>query len=104
MFSWLKAVDRRDVRYPPTPEGQILYAIGDIHGRADLLRRAHRAIDGDVAERSARDRATEVYLGDYVDRGPGSKGVLDLLIARSEIAPIVALRGNHEIAMESFLR
>jgi len=104
MSFWLKAVDRREVRYPPAPQGQILYAIGDIHGRADLLRRAHSAIDDDVAERCARDRATEVYLGDYVDRGPDSKGVLDLLIARSEIAPIIALRGNHEIAMESFLR
>ena len=55
-------------------------------------------------ERGARDQATEIYIGDYVDRGPDSKGVIDRLIARSTKARLVALRGNHEIMMESFLR
>ena len=54
------------------------------------------------ATRLAR-RALEIYIGDYVDRGPDSKGVIDLLIARSTAASIVALSGNHEIVMESFL-
>jgi serine/threonine protein phosphatase 1 len=82
----------------------LLYAIGDIHGRSDCLARAHDLIDRDVAERNAQGRALEIYVGDYVDRGPDSKGVIDLLIARSNSARVVALRGNHEIMMESFLR
>ena len=104
MFSWLKNNDRREFRYPLVPDGQTLYAIGDIHGRSDLLVEAHSLIDRDVLRRGVKDRSLEIYIGDYVDRGPDSKGVLDLLIARSRAARIVALRGNHEIAMESFLR
>ncbi len=47
-----------------------------------------------------RDRAVEVYLGDYIDRGPDSKGVIDRLIERAATTPMVLLRGNHEIIME----
>jgi serine/threonine protein phosphatase 1 len=104
LFAWLQTLGGREICYPPGPEGMILYAIGDIHGRADCLRRAHDLIDRDIAERAARDRALEIYIGDYVDRGPDSKGVIDLLIARSRAASMVALRGNHEVVMQSFLR
>ena len=105
MFAWLKTLGRRDdVRYPPGPEGVLLYAIGDIHGRSDCLRRAHQLIDRDMTERGGGNRALEIYIGDYVDRGPDSKGVIELLIARSSASSVVALRGNHEIVMESFLR
>ena len=104
MFAWLKTLRRREVSYPPGPEGMVLYAIGDIHGRSDCLKRAHDLIDRDLAQRGARERALEIYIGDYVDRGPDSRGVIDLLIARSRAASLVALRGNHEIIMESFLR
>ena len=100
---WLKTVRRRDSRYPPAPEGLILYAIGDIHGRSDCLERAHDLIDRDVVARASRGRTQEIYIGDYVDRGPDSKGVINRLIARSSATSIVALRGNHEIIMESFL-
>jgi serine/threonine protein phosphatase 1 len=104
VFAWLETLGRREDRYPPGSEGMVLYAVGDIHGRSDCLKRAHDLIDRDVAERSARDRALEIYIGDYVDRGPDSKGVIDLLVARSLSASAVFLRGNHEIVMESFLR
>ncbi len=100
----IKTPRHREIGYPPGPEGMLLYAIGDIHGRSDCLRRAHDLIDRDSAKRGGRDRALEIYVGDYIDRGPDSKGVLDLLIARSTAASVVALRGNHEIVMESFLR
>ncbi len=50
------------------PEPQRIYAIGDIHGRVDLLRRAIAAIERDVAERGPA--ALTVTLGDYIDRGP----------------------------------
>ena len=104
MLAWLRSLLHREVRYPPGPEGKLLYAIGDIHGRSDCLKRAHAVIDRDVAERGAADRALEIYVGDYIDRGPDSKGVIDLLVARSTAAATIFLRGNHEIMMESFLR
>ena len=104
MFAWLKSLRRRDVSYPPAPEGVVLYAVGDIHGRADCLERAHATIDRDLAQRGSRGQATEIYVGDYVDRGPDAKRVIDLMIARSAAASVVALRGNHELVMESFLR
>jgi serine/threonine protein phosphatase 1 len=104
MLAWLKFRRRREARYPPAPVGTLLYAIGDIHGRSDCLDRAHDLIDRDVAELGARDQATEICIGDYVDRGPDSKGVIDRLVARSTKVRLVALRGNHEIIMESFLR
>jgi len=104
MFAWLNILRRREARYPPAPQGRLLYAVGDIHGRCDCLARAHDLIDRDFARRGAGDQATEIYIGDYVDRGPDSKGVLDRLVARSAKVHLVALRGNHEIVMESFLR
>lgn len=104
MLAWLNIFRRRQVAYPPGPEGTLLYAIGDIHGRSDCLARAHDLIDRDVAQRGAGDSAVEIYIGDYIDRGPDSKGVIESLIARSARTRLVGLRGNHEIIMESFLR
>ena len=84
------------------PEGERVYAIGDIHGRLDLLQMLIAAID---EERRAlpSSRPTLVFLGDYVDRGPDSRAVIDWLIER----PLpeferVHLRGNHEDWFESF--
>ena len=104
MFAWLNSLRRRDAPYPPAPAGTLLYAIGDIHGRTDCLDDVHARIDRDVAERGAKNQALEIYIGDYVDRGPDSKGVIDRIVARSTNVRLVALRGNHEIIMESFLR
>jgi serine/threonine protein phosphatase 1 len=104
MLAWLNFLRRREAPYPPAPAGTLLYAIGDIHGRSDCLDGAHERIDRDVAERGAQEQATEIYIGDYVDRGPDSKGVIDRIVARSTKVRLVALRGNHEIIMESFLR
>ena len=104
MLAWLNFGRRREAPYPPAPAGTLLYAIGDIHGRADCLDDAHLRIDRDVAQRGAQDQATEIYIGDYVDRGPDSKGVIDRLSRVRRKVRLVALRGNHEIMMESFLR
>ena len=104
MFEWFKTFVVRPPSYPPAPEGTVLYALGDIHGRSDCLAHAHTVIDRDVAKRGVGDRAVEVYVGDYVDRGPDAKGVIDRLISRSASANTIMLRGNHEIIMESFLR
>lgn len=73
-----------------------VYAIGDIHGRADLLRALHRRIRADAAQAPGLDRRV-VYLGDYIDRGAASREVLDILI--DEPLPgftSVHLSGNHE--------
>lgn len=104
MLAWLNFLRRRAAPYPSGPAGTLLYAIGDIHGRSDCLDEVHERIDRDVGERGAQDQATEIYIGDYVDRGPDSKGVIDRILARSTKVRLVALRGNHEIIMESFLR
>lgn len=80
-----------------------IYAVGDIHGRADLLVDAIARIDDDLARRPIR-HAVEVYLGDYIDRGPDSKTVIDLLSVRLVKHHAVCLRGNHEALMEDFLR
>ena len=71
------------------------YAIGDIHGRLDLLRLAIRAILADGKGEHHRI----VTLGDYVDRGPDSRGVVDFLMANGERLRIVSLKGNHEAMM-----
>jgi serine/threonine protein phosphatase 1 len=85
------------------PPDTRIYAVGDIHGRADLLAEITSRIDEDLRRRPIRD-AIEVYLGDYIDRGPDSKGVIDLLAVRLVYHRAVCLRGNHEALMEMFLQ
>jgi serine/threonine protein phosphatase 1 len=83
-----------------TPEGLRLYAIGDIHGCAGLLDRLMALIEEDAA----RGRSQLVFLGDYLDRGPDSRGVVERLIAIAEKRPdTVFLKGNHEAVFLDFL-
>lgn len=84
---WLK-----DAR---TPEGMRLYAIGDVHGCTDQLREVHDRIGADLAERPVPDWRI-IHLGDYVDRGPDSRGTIDFLIERQADRRMICLRGNHE--------
>jgi len=79
-----------------------IYVIGDIHGRLDLLEQMIAEIRRDVEEHNG-DGLT-VTLGDYVDRGPDSRGVLDRLASNPFVTPYVALKGNHEDLFEIFLR
>ncbi len=78
-------------------------AFGDIHGRVDLLLRLAPALDR-LAEDTERS-LIEIYLGDYVDRGANSKGVIDYLIARNSLTnrKIICLAGNHEQMMVAAL-
>jgi serine/threonine protein phosphatase 1 len=78
------------------PEGYRIYAIGDVHGRADLLDALLRRIDADLARRPIT-QSTQVFLGDYIDRGPHSRQVIDLLIARRREHRALFLMGNHEL-------
>jgi serine/threonine protein phosphatase 1 len=84
------------------PAGFRIYAIGDIHGRADLLANLFARIDAGRANLSA-EKAIHVFLGDYVDRGPYSRDVIDLLISRRLQYPAVCLKGNHENYLVEFL-
>jgi serine/threonine protein phosphatase 1 len=89
--------------HPSVPSGELLYAIGDIHGSADLLIELLRRIEQDAARDDA-DRKRLVFLGDYIDRGPESRRVLDILIAQRPASFEVSfLKGNHEKLLLDFL-
>jgi serine/threonine protein phosphatase 1 len=81
---------------PRTPVGERIYAVGDIHGRADLLAALLARIDSDLNVRPIGNSA-QVFLGDYIDRGPNSRQVLDLLIERQRQHNVLCLKGNHEV-------
>ena len=82
------------------PPGHRVYAIGDIHGCAERLWALHAAIAADLAERPT-DAPLLLHVGDYVDRGPDSAGVVARLAAGDPIPglPTVNLMGNHERTM-----
>ena len=84
----------------------ILYAIGDIHGRQDLLSQLMELITTDISKADTGPHIHLVFLGDYIDRGPDSRGVLDDLIAYSHYPGWTAhfLRGNHEEGLLNLLR
>ncbi len=85
------------------PDNSRIYAVGDIHGRADLLRRLHDLIRADAAPFHDHRKAI-VYLGDYIDRGPSSPEVLDTLVTSSLPGfETVYLKGNHEDLALRFL-
>lgn len=86
------------------PAGERIYAIGDIHGRSDLLQRLHAMILEDAAARGWA-RSQVIYLGDYIDRGPDSRGVMAL--AMGDNLPGMTklhLRGNHEAMALKFMQ
>jgi serine/threonine protein phosphatase 1 len=80
---------------PRIPAGRRVYAVGDIHGRADLLAELFKRIDDDLRSRP-KTNAIQVFLGDYIDRGPHSREVIDLLLARRGSHRTMFLKGNHE--------
>jgi serine/threonine protein phosphatase 1 len=80
-----------------------LYVVGDIHGRLDLLDRVILAISRDI-ELHPVSACLTVTLGDYLDRGPDSRGVLDRLVNNPFPTDFVAMKGNHEELFETFLR
>lgn len=85
------------------PADTRVYAVGDIHGRADLLTALHRKIADDAATHGA-GRNVVVYLGDYIDRGPDSRRVVEILLD-DPLATFesVHLMGNHEAFLLGFL-
>jgi serine/threonine protein phosphatase 1 len=95
---------------PPSTEGRLVYAIGDVHGRNDLLLDLLDRIEADV--RTPGDSPVAdgfppmlIFLGDYIDRGPDSRAVLDTVLkmkSRPDLE-VRALKGNHEHQMLLFL-
>lgn len=92
---------------PPAvaPEGRRIYAIGDIHGRADLLEKLLTDIQRDASDGAFTGQPILIFLGDYIDRGFQSKEVIDLLLSEL-MSPFEThfLKGNHEAAMLQFLQ
>ena len=97
--------DRQQAASPSAlPEGLRVYAIGDIHGCFDLVHPLADAIAEDL-RKSPPARAIEVFLGDYVDRGPQSRKVIDWLIAGTPpTGERICLMGNHEEMLLDVLR
>ena len=87
-------------RIVAVPDGQRIYAIGDIHGRSDCLDRLIAAIDADCAARVPAQVGL-VFLGDLVDRGPDSRGVVERAIALAQTRDCRFVMGNHEEIMVS---
>ncbi|HET6194285.1 MAG TPA: metallophosphoesterase, partial [Acetobacteraceae bacterium] len=77
------------------PPGRRVYAVGDVHGCLERLEALHELIGDDLAARPAEE-ALLVHLGDYVDRGPDSAGVVACLAGGSPLAGMatVNLMGN----------
>lgn len=89
---------------PQIPDGVVVWAIADVHGRLDLLKPLVDVILAD-ADTVLAHRKVVIFLGDYVDRGPESRGVLRYLcdLPRDQGIEWRFLRGNHEQAMLDFL-
>jgi serine/threonine protein phosphatase 1 len=100
-----KAIGKTPSAVPMTrrvPDGTRIYCVGDIHGRDDLLGEMARRVEADMATQSF-DHTLTVFLGDYVDRGHGSMAVVERLAWSEWPNPIVALAGNHEDLLMTFL-
>lgn len=101
MFNFLRKPIKTPAHRASVPPGKRCYAIGDIHGRLDLLNRLLDLIDADNAHRGPAD-CQLVFLGDLIDRGPESAGVVERARLITLAAPATRLlMGNHE---EVFLK
>lgn len=91
---------------PTFPENHVGYAIGDIHGCANALKTLLQKVEADfyALENWHQLHPTLIFLGDFIDRGPDSKDVIDILTTNlpNGFIPIF-LRGNHEEALLDFI-
>jgi serine/threonine protein phosphatase 1 len=78
-----------------------IYAIGDIHGQLQALERLLDKVNPDLQQDQL------VFMGDYIDRGPDPKGVVDYVLRLQSLAPpdqVICLKGNHEAMFLNFLQ
>jgi len=94
-FSRLRKPAAQPARYR-VPDGVKLYAVGDVHGRYDLLQ---RLLDLVAEDRAASGEGDMVFLGDYIDRGTDSRRVIETLSAGQAEQGWICLKGNHEAMM-----
>jgi serine/threonine protein phosphatase 1 len=99
---WKLRRTKAPVTRPVVHDGLRIYAIGDVHGRADLLKKLFARIDADLQADPIAE-TMHVFLGDYIDRGKDSATVLDLLIERASSHKMTFLKGNHELYLTEFL-
>lgn len=108
-FDFLRPKPRAAAKTAASTGGRLVYAVGDIHGRLDLLDALLDIIAADVAALAPRERPVLVFVGDYIDRGPASKTVIDRLIRLKQVSDggfgfeVRALMGNHEQTLLQFL-
>ena len=100
---WNVLASRVRTSNPRIADGMRIYAVGDVHGRADLLEALLARIDTDLAAYPI-EQSVQVFLGDYIDRGPYSQVVIDHLIKRRREHSMVYLTGNHENYAAEFIR
>ncbi|MCB4770224.1 serine/threonine protein phosphatase [Ancylobacter sp. Lp-2] len=82
------------------PDGLRVYAFGDIHGRLDLLERLLETVERDA---QGHEGVRLVFLGDYVDRGPDSRAVIERVLRLQQERGAICLTGNHEAMMRAAL-
>ena len=97
-----ETIDVSCLTSPAADEATVVYAVGDIHGRVDLLDRMEAAIADDIRSMHPTNPLI-CYLGDYIDRGPHSAEVIERLCGPfdDDVARIF-LKGNHEDRMIAF--
>lgn len=101
----MRGLGQRPPGWRPSTAGRLVYAVGDIHGCYDLLYRLLVEIEDDLSRTRPPEPPLFIFLGDYIDRGPDSRRVVQALVSVQARPSIDArfIRGNHEQAMLDFL-
>lgn len=101
-MGWLGYSGKKELSRQAISSGTRIYAVGDIHGCLAQLDRLTASIVADA--KTAKATCHLIYLGDYIDRGPESSGVVDRLLAPLPGFQVQYLRGNHDQSLLDFLK
>ncbi len=103
IFRLWRASKSRSKAEASSTQDDLVYAIGDVHGRIDLLDNLIPQIIRDFESIENAPKPKLIFLGDYIDRGPDSRSVIDRILDLSTVFEVTALKGNHEDALLRFL-